>query len=44
VVLGARVPVVLTSRADNVRMRIGSAAVAKLLAHARRTSAPKVVA
>jgi len=36
VVLGARVPVVLTSRADNVRMRIGSAAVAKLLAHARR--------
>jgi phosphate acetyltransferase len=37
VVLGARVPVVLTSRADNVRMRIGSAAVAKLLAHARRT-------
>ena len=44
VVLGARVPVVLTSRADNVRMRIGSAAVAKLLAHARRTSAPRVVA
>ena len=42
--LGARVPVVLTSRADNVRMRIGSAAVAKLLAHARRTSAPRVVA
>jgi phosphotransacetylase/acyl dehydratase len=37
VVLGARVPVVLTSRADNVRMRIGSAAVAKLLAHARRS-------
>jgi len=36
VVLGARVPVVLTSRADNVRMRIASAAVAKLLAHARR--------
>ena len=38
VVLGARVPVVLTSRADNVRMRIGSAAVAKLLAHGRRTA------
>jgi phosphate acetyltransferase len=36
VVLGARVPVILTSRADNVRMRIGSAAVAKLLVHARR--------
>jgi phosphate acetyltransferase len=44
VVLGARVPVVLTSRADNVRMRIGSAAVAKLLAHARRATVPKVVA
>ena len=44
VVLGARVPVVLTSRADNVRMRIGSAAVAKLLAHARRAVPPKVPA
>jgi phosphotransacetylase/acyl dehydratase len=43
VVLGARVPVVLTSRADNVRMRTGSAAVAKLLAHARRRAAPKAV-
>jgi len=38
VVLGARVPVVLTSRADNVRMRIGSSAVAKLMAHARRAA------
>jgi phosphate acetyltransferase len=44
VVLGARVPVVLTSRADNVRMRIGSAAVAKLLAHAKRAAAPKALA
>jgi len=43
VVLGARVPVVLTSRADNVRMRIGSAAVAKLLAHSRRESTRRVV-
>jgi phosphate acetyltransferase len=43
VVLGARVPVVLTSRADNVRMRIGSTAVAKLLAHARRATVPKVI-
>ena len=43
VVLGARVPVVLTSRADNVRMRIGSAAVAKLMAHAKRAAAPKAV-
>jgi phosphate acetyltransferase len=39
IVLGARVPVILTSRADNVRMRIGSAAVAKLVVHARRATA-----
>jgi phosphotransacetylase/acyl dehydratase len=38
IVLGTRVPVILTSRADNVRMRIGSAAVAKLLVHARRAA------
>jgi len=38
--LGARVPVILTSRADNVRMRIGSAAVAKLVVHARRAAVP----
>jgi phosphate acetyltransferase len=38
IVLGARVPVILTSRADNVRMRIGSAAVAKLVVHARRAA------
>ena len=35
-VLGARVPVILTSRADSVRSRIASCAVAVLLAHARR--------
>jgi phosphotransacetylase len=35
-VLGARVPVVLTSRADSVRARLASAAVAVRLAHARR--------
>lgn len=35
-VLGARVPVILTSRADNVRSRIASCAVAALVAHARR--------
>lgn len=35
-VLGARVPVILTSRADSVRSRIASCAVAKLVAHARR--------
>jgi phosphotransacetylase len=36
IVLGARVPVILTSRADSVRSRIASCAVAKLVAHARR--------
>ena len=38
-VLGARVPVVLTSRADSVRSKIASCAVAKLVAHARRRGA-----
>jgi len=36
-VLGARVPVILTSRADSVRSRIASCAVAMLVAHARRS-------
>src|SRR5688572_5455708 len=35
-VLGARVPIILTSRADNVRARIASCGVAVLAAHARR--------
>jgi phosphate acetyltransferase len=35
-VLGARVPIVLTSRADSVRSRIASCGVAMLAAHARR--------
>ena len=36
IVLGARVPIVLTSRADSVRSRIASCAVAALAANARR--------
>ncbi len=36
-VLGARVPIILTSRADNVRTRLASCGVALLVAHARRT-------
>jgi phosphate acetyltransferase len=36
IVLGARVPIILTSRADNVRSRIASCAIAVLVAHARR--------
>ena len=35
-VLGARVPIILTSRADTVRARIASCAIAMLVAHARR--------
>jgi len=35
-VLGARTPIILTSRADSVRARIASCAVAMLAAHARR--------
>jgi len=35
-VLGARVPVILTSRADSVRSRIASCGVAMLAAHMRR--------
>jgi len=38
-VLGARVPIILTSRADSVRARIASCAVAMLAVHARRTAA-----
>ena len=32
IVLGARVPIILTSRADNVRARLASVAVMKLAA------------
>jgi phosphotransacetylase len=35
-VVGARVPIILTSRSDSVRSRIASCAVAMLAAHARR--------
>jgi phosphotransacetylase len=36
VVLGARVPIILTSRADSVRIRLASCALAVLLAQPRR--------
>jgi phosphate acetyltransferase len=39
IVLGARVPIVLTSRADSVRTRLASCAIASLYAAARRRSA-----
>lgn len=41
VVLGARVPIVLTSRADGVRARLASCAIAVLLAQARRAELPR---
>lgn len=42
IVLGARVPIILTSRADSVRSRLASCAAGVLYAHARRgtTSLP----
>jgi phosphotransacetylase/acyl dehydratase len=40
IVLGARVPIMLTSRADTPATRMASAAVAVLLAHARRQTMP----
>jgi len=39
IVLGARVPIILTSRADSERTRLASCAVAVLYAHARRSRA-----
>jgi phosphate acetyltransferase len=44
IVLGARVPVVLTSRADTPRARMASCAVATLYADARRRRAANVAA
>jgi len=41
IVLGARVPIILTSRADNVRARLASCAVAVLVATARRQKLAK---
>ena len=41
-VLGARVPVILTSRADSVRSRIASCAVAMIAVHANRKTAKAV--
>jgi phosphate acetyltransferase len=43
IVLGARVPIILTSRADSVMSRLASCAVAALVAKARRESASQAV-
>jgi phosphate acetyltransferase len=44
IVLGARVPIILTSRADSVMTRLASCAVASLVAQVRRESAARAVA
>jgi phosphate acetyltransferase len=44
VVLGAKVPIILTSRADSVIARLASCAVAVLVVQARRESAAKAIA
>ncbi len=43
IVLGARVPIILTSRADSVMTRLASCGVAVLVAAARREAATKTV-
>jgi phosphate acetyltransferase len=44
IVLGARVPIILTSRADSVTTRLASCAVASLVAKALRESPKKAIA
>jgi len=44
IVLGAKVPIILTSRADSVMARLASCAVASLVAGVRRESAVKAIA
>jgi len=44
IVLGARVPIILTSRADSVIARLASCGIAALVAQARREAAGKAVA
>ena len=44
IVLGARVPIILTSRADSLIARLASCAVAGMVAHARQAQPAKVLA
>lgn len=44
IVLGARVPIILTSRADSLIARLASCAVAALVANSRRASGGKAIA
>ena len=43
IVLGARVPIILTSRADSVTTRLASCGIAALVAHARREASSRAV-
>jgi phosphate acetyltransferase len=43
-VLGAKVPIILTSRADSVPARLASCAVAVLVVQARHDSVSKAIA
>jgi len=43
IVLGARVPIILTSRADSVMTRLASCAVAALVANAHRESSTQAI-
>jgi phosphate acetyltransferase len=43
IVLGARVPIILTSRADTLMARLASCAIASLVAEARRRTAAKAI-
>jgi phosphate acetyltransferase len=43
IVLGARVPIILTSRADSIVARLASCAVASLVADSRRRSAAAAI-
>lgn len=42
IVLGARVPIILTSRSDSAKSRLASSAIAVLVAHGRRHAPPNV--
>ncbi len=44
IVLGAKVPIILTSRADSLDVRLASCAVAALVVQARRESAARAIA
>jgi phosphate acetyltransferase len=43
IVLGAKVPIILTSRADSLIARLASCAVADLIAQARRSTTGRAV-